>query len=130
MKVNTFDIDGVILFDEPGINGVMPNPNDIIITGRSIDEADETLEELGKRGIFNKVYFNPIPYEQKTRKSSGEHKARVIRELIEGGIEHGVHFEDDPVQIAEIVNGVKGVRVVHVNSAGLTELENKRRNMV
>lgn len=128
MKINTFDIDGVILFDVDNLQGVMPNPQDIIVTGRSYEEAIETYHELHKRGIYNAVYFNPLPYDKKTRESSGKHKANIINMIIASGIDHGVHFEDDPVQIEAIKQNCHyDVNICYVKS-NLSELENRRRN--
>lgn len=98
MLVNSYDIDGVITV------GITPRPEDIIITGRSYEEAKETLEYLHSRGIYNQVFFNPIEYSKKTRESSGEHKARIL-EALKGMV--GKHFEDDIIQkqkIEEIVD--------------------------
>ena len=41
MKVNGFDIDGVIHLGN-GICGIRPGPKDVIITGRSYEEEPET----------------------------------------------------------------------------------------
>ena len=73
---NSFDIDGVIYMGEYG--GVYPGPSDIIITGRSFEEEVATQQMLEKKGITNPVFYNKLPFDKKTRKSSGEHKARVL----------------------------------------------------
>ena len=117
-KINTFDMDGVITI------GLTPRPEDIIITGRSYEEAKETYAYLQNRNIHNAVYFNPIPYEAKTRESSGQHKAKIIKLLQSNGIEVLKHFEDDEVQKAEIEKNCE-VIVVHVVH-NLTEKENVR----
>ena len=52
--VNTFDIDGVIYFGEEHF-GVRPCDMDIIITGRSFEQRDETEKMLWSRGIYNRV---------------------------------------------------------------------------
>ena len=122
-RINTFDIDGVIYLGE--YDGVYPGPNDIIVTGRSVEESVETLAMLDRKGIKNTVYFNPLPFDEKTRESSGRHKAEVILLIRSWGREHGVHFEDDEVQIAEIKKLVPGVRIVHVVSDLVTK-ENVR----
>lgn len=112
--MNSFDIDGVITV------GLFPGPNDVIITGRSYEEEPETLRMLHAKGIFNKVFFNPLPFNAKTRKTSGLHKAGIIQEL-----NIAIHFEDDPIQweiIERDCPNVKVVRVVH----DLTEKENVR----
>lgn len=115
--INTFDIDGVIFMGED-YTGIFPGPYDIIITGRSIEESKATLDMLHERGIFNQVYFNPIPFAEKTRGSSGQWKGKVLKMLMKSGIKHGVHYEDDEVQIEEIhdyLNGGTGFHMNHVN---------------
>ena len=72
------------------------------------------------------VYFNPLQYWAKTRKSSGEHKAKIINQLKEEGYKILFHVEDDPVQIEEI-NQRCDVTVIHFNSQGIVELENVKR---
>ena len=123
MQINTFDIDGVIYMGK-GLRGVRPDPDDIIITGRSIEEAKATLTMLYQQGIFNQVFFNPIKYNEKTRASSGLHKARTIEMLIESGYDIMFHFEDDPIQIELIRNYCKKVHVIAIDSP--TEKENVR----
>jgi hypothetical protein len=98
---NSFDIDGVI-FVGPRATGVFPGPQDIIITGRSYEEAPETLKMLRSRGIVNQVFFNPLSKLEKTRSSSGEWKAKVLTGLLNAGCCINIHFEDDPVQIEKI----------------------------
>lgn len=124
MLVNTYDIDGVIYFGKE-LDGLYPGPNDIIITGRSWEEADKTINMLNKRGIHNKVCFNPLSFDEKTRITSGQHKGNTIKALIESGYEHGIHFEDDEIQVEEIRKIVPNVRIVHVVS-NLVEKENVR----
>lgn len=123
--INSFDIDGVIYLGE-GVTGLFPGPNDVIITGRSYEEAPETYEMLRSRNIHNVVYFNNVPFDAKTRKSSGEHKANTIRMLTASGVPIAYHFEDDPVQIEEIRARVTTTQVIHVNSNGTVPLENVR----
>ena len=114
MKVNGFDIDGVIHWGN-GVCGVRPGPNDVIITGRSHQEEPETLAFLRKHGITNKVYFNPLPFKVKTRETSGIHKARTLRWLKEiKTIDVQFFFEDDEVQKAEIEKDWNG-KVIHVS---------------
>lgn len=119
--INSFDIDGVIYLGE--YDGIYPGKNDIIITGKSIEETEVTLKMLHSRGIYNQVFFNPIPFDKKTRVSSGEHKAKTIKMLIESGYKHGVHFDDDDIQIEVIKKEIPNIRIVHVVS-NLTEKEN------
>jgi hypothetical protein len=122
-KINTFDIDGVIFLEEH--DGIYPGPIDFIITGRSYEETEETLAMLERKGIKNKVFFNPERFDDKSRVSSGQHKAKTIIALMEMGYEHGVHFEDDEVQIAEIKKLIPEIRIVHVVS-DLVNKENVR----
>lgn len=122
-KINTFDIDGVIYMGQD-LDGIYPGPDDLIITGRSIEESPETLNMLRSKGIFNNVHFNPLPFNKKTRKSSGEHKARVIREL-KKVFNIGSHYEDDPVQAEEILKIHDDVNVILLHHE-LTEKENVR----
>ena len=123
MLVNTFDIDGVINLGE--FDGIYPGPQSIIITGRSFEEEEETLRMLNRKQIRNKVYFNPLPFDQKTRFTSGMHKGKIILQLMKEGYKHGVHFEDDEVQIRAIKAIVPNVRIVHVVSDLMTK-ENVR----
>ncbi|NNK82869.1 MAG: hypothetical protein HKO92_07085 [Flavobacteriaceae bacterium] len=125
MKINSFDIDGVIYMGK--YDGLYPNKNDIIITGRSFEEEEETIRMLKRKGINNKVYFNPLPFDKKTRKSSGEHKAKVLSSLIEDGMDIGIHFEDDYIQGCVIEKSVPQINVVLVNH-NLVEKENVRHN--
>ena len=124
--INSFDIDGVITV------GLYPGPNDVIITGRSFEEAPETYAMLRSKGINNPVYFNPLPFDKKSRKSSGVHKGMVIEMLLRAGTKVKVHFEDDEVQKEEIEAhldakffGNNPVTIVHIVH-DLTEKENVR----
>ena len=81
---------------------------------------------MEKHDINNMVYFNPLPFSAKTRKSSGEHKAKIINQLKEEGYKILFHVEDDPVQIEEIKQSCD-VTVIHFNSQGIVELENVKR---
>jgi len=122
--INSFDIDGVI-FMRKGLMGVRPGPKDVIITGRSEEEAEETKKMLREHGITNHVFFNPLPFNEKSRASSGIHKAEVLNKLKKAGVEVAIHFEDDPVQIKEIKKACPWVNVVHLDH-DLTEKENVR----
>jgi len=120
-QINTYDIDGVIYMGDK-FEGLTPEPRDYIITGRSYEEYDYTIAMLQGRDIYNKVFFNPIAFDKKTRESSGEHKATIINGLLAIGVKIGLHFEDDEVQaeIIERLTPVKVVRIVH----DLVEKEN------
>lgn len=122
-RVNTFDIDGVIFMGKFG--GVYPGPSDIIITGRSIQESTETYKMLESKGITNPVFFNPLPFDEKTRESSGLHKAKTIKSLEGAGKVVEVHFEDDEIQAAVILRECPNVKVVLLQH-NLVEKENVR----
>ena len=76
--INGFDIDGVLNLGN-GKCGIHPGPNDVIITGRSYEETPETMIFLKRNGIHNKVYFNNVTFDNKSRKSSGVHKAETLK---------------------------------------------------
>ena len=117
--MNTFDCDGVITL------GIYPGKYDVIITGRSFEEADVTLQYLKEKGITNKVYFNPLKFDEKTRESSGLHKANTLNRLIEQGADIKYHFEDDPIQIESIKSNLKyPVKIIHINHDGEINMEN------
>ena len=113
-QINTFDIDGVIYFGEE-FTGVRPGENDVIITGRSYTQREETETMLKSRGIYNTVMYNPISrdHESYSREESGRHKARCIETLKET-YDIGLHFEDDPVQIEEIKKVHSELNVIHL----------------
>ena len=117
--INAFDCDGVITV------GIYPGPDDVIITGRSYDERPETEQMLAKKGIKNLVHYNQLPYDEKTRTSSGVHKAQTLRVLKSNGVIVENFFEDDPVQWKIIEESCPWVNVVHVVH-DLTEKENVR----
>ena len=81
--INTFDIDGVITV------GLYPGPDDVIITGRSYEEAPETYAMLRSKGINNPVYFNPLPFDKKTRKVQVSIKALEMAEEKEAMAQYG-----------------------------------------
>ena len=123
--INTFDIDGVIFIGWEN-KGVRPHPNDVIVTGRSYEETKETLEMLRSFGIDNMVIFNHLPFDKKTRETSGDHKANTIRWLIDNAHKDvRIHFEDDEIQAAIIERECPEVTVVRLVHS-LTEKENKR----
>lgn len=101
--------------------GVRPGPDDIIITGRSFEERKETETMLFDAGIFNRVYYNPLRYVDKTRESSGLHKADILNKFKDIVI----HFEDDPIQIKVIKKLCPWVNVVYLKH-DLTYKENMR----
>lgn len=123
-RINTFDVDGV-LYTRPDHTMIYPGPNDIIVTGRSFEEEEETLQMLHDRGIYNQVIFNPIPFNEKTRETSGIHKGHTINDLQQEGYEVVYHIEDDPIQVA-IIKGMTSVKVIHVNHDNEIDYENIR----
>ena len=116
MKINTFDIDGVIYFGEKG-SGVRPCDGDIIITGRPFSDREETIKMLESRSIYNTVFMNPLSRGDNPhygRKASGIWKGHMIQYLKDLGYEIGIHFEDDPVQIKEIEKRHPDLSIVHL----------------
>lgn len=111
--MNGFDIDGVIYFGDYRL-GVVPAFNDVIISGRSFEESDETFAFLKRFGIHNRVFLNTVPKANKTRETSGEHKARILNMLRDKGEVVDIFFEDDPVQAAVIREKASWVNVVMV----------------
>jgi len=122
--INSYDIDGVIYMG-PEYLGVSPEEEDVIITGRSFEEASETSQMLCERGINNKVHYNPKLFSNKTRESSGFHKVTILKKLISEGMPIGIHFEDDPIQAEIIQKNVSGLQVVLLVH-NLVEKENVR----
>lgn len=108
--INAFDFDGVISL------GIYPGPKDIIISGRSYEEASYVNSLLKERGIFNAVYFNTMPKEGRKRSDSGKHKANILSILISNGVIIDKFFEDDEVQINEIKKIHPKLPIVHVVS--------------
>jgi hypothetical protein len=122
--MRTFDIDGVICMGN--WVGVRPGPGDVIITGRSFQEQEETDDFLQSHHITNQVFYNPVKFEDKTRESSGEHKANIINQLIVHGHHIQCHFEDDEVQ-AKVIERDTGLPVVLLKH-NLVNKENVRRD--
>lgn len=122
--MNSFDIDGVI-YIRKGLIGVRPGPDDVIITGRSFEEEPETKAMLEEAGIHNQVYYNSLKFDQKSRESSGVHKANTLNRLKDDGYDIQIHFEDDPIQIEEIKKLAPWVNIVHLDH-DLTYKENMR----
>ena len=122
--MNSFDIDGVIYINK-SVRGVYPGPDDIIITGRSFEETEETQKMLEERGIKNEVIYNPLPFHKKSRITSGAHKAITLNLLKAEGKQIGVHFEDDPIQIEQIKKIAPWVNVIYLQH-DLTNKENMR----
>lgn len=99
--INVFDFDGVTSI------GLLPSPNDIIVTGRPLDEAPVVLSFLAKRGIMVPVCFYPGTLQERgkggtmiSRENSAKHKVQTIVSLTCGGFLVKRIFEDDPIQVA------------------------------
>jgi len=108
--INGFDFDGVISL------GIYPGPRDIIISGRSFEEAAHVNKILRERGINNAVYFNQMPKEGRKRSDSGIHKANTLAILMSNGVVIDKFFEDDEIQIKEIKKRHPNLPIVHVKS--------------
>ena len=119
--VNGFDCDGVLTI------GIRPTCYDIIITGRSYEEEKETYKWLNKHNIINKVYFNNKIFNDKTRESSGQHKANIINFLLENNVKIINFFEDDEIQAKIIEKECPWVNVIRILH-DLTNKENVRRD--
>lgn len=104
-----FDIDGVIT------QGYYPSPDDVIITGRSWEEKEETMKFLHDLGLFNKVYFNEsVGKTEKNYITSGTHKAKFIQEL-----EIVEFFEDEERQAEIIRTTCKYCNVIIIEDIGM-----------
>lgn len=121
--MNSYDIDGVIYLGQDYI-GLTPLPEDIIITGRSFEEREYTEKYLMSRGIVNTVYYNSLPFNLKTRVTSGQHKGNTLLQLKNLGINIDIHFEDDEIQAREISLIIPSVKIVMITH-NLTDKENK-----
>jgi hypothetical protein len=117
MKIYGYDFDGVISI------GITPqNEDDVIITGRCMDEKSYVNSILESRGIKNKVYFNPMTLEERgnhtveARTHSGLHKANTIIDLMCNGVEVIRFFEDDEIQKSIIEEAHEDISVVHIKS--------------
>lgn len=124
--MNSYDLDGVVYMGKEFGLGLRPSPDDIIITGRSFEEAKDTYLWLHSYGIFNPVFFNPRKYSDKTRKSSGFHKFLVINEFINNDCKITFHFEDDPIQAEVIESNLNSNTKVILIQHNLVEKENTR----
>jgi hypothetical protein len=117
--IKSFDIDGVI-FNGEGYPVLKPSFEDIIITGRSFEESIETKAFLKDHGILNEIFYNMRKFSEKSRETSGLHKATILcsrPDVI-------IHYEDDPVQ-AGIINEHWTGTIILLNNP-LVEFENKR----
>lgn len=121
--MNSYDIDGVIYLGKDYI-GLTPLPHDVIITGRSFEEREYTEKYLRSRGIYNTVFYNLVPFNQKTRITSGRHKGNILLKLKNNGSNINIHFEDDEIQAREISLIIPSVKIVMITH-NLTDKENK-----
>jgi hypothetical protein len=112
--INSYDIDGVIYMGE-NIHGVKPGAEDIIITGRSKDDREETEQMLLSRGITNPLYMNNKSRDFNDRRQSGQHKAMTLFYLEQIGYRFNCHFEDDPIQIQAIKEMMPHINIVHLD---------------
>lgn len=112
--INSYDIDGVIYMGE-GVNGVKPGAEDIIITGRSKEDREETEQMLLSRGITNPLYMNNKRGDFNDRRQSGQHKAMTLFYLEQLGYRFNCHFEDDPVQVEAIRQMMPHINIVHLD---------------
>jgi hypothetical protein len=117
-EIYGYDFDGVISI------GITPrSENDVIITGRCIDEQDEIKAILKERGIKCKVYFNPMTLAERgnhtveARTFSGKHKALTINNLLNEGINIVRFFEDDPIQYQIIQENHPHLQLVNIVSS-------------
>lgn len=124
--MNSYDLDGVVYMGKELGLGLRPEPEDVIITGRSFEEAADTYKWLHSHGIFNAVFFNPRKFEDKTRESSGYHKANTLNLLWNSGCATQFHFEDDPIQADVIKLRCIGPVQVILLQHDLVEKENVR----
>ena len=123
MRINSYDIDGVIYLGSK-LTGLTPRKEDIIITGRSFQETPETLFMLQLRDIHNQVFFNPKPFNEKTRETSGWHKANIINSMNSNYYTIDIHYEDDEIQADIIAKNTK-TNVIFVKH-DLVNKENQR----
>jgi hypothetical protein len=117
-EIYGYDFDGVISI------GITPrSKNDVIITGRCIDEQNEIKAILRERGIKCRVYFNPMTLAQRgnhtveARTFSGKHKATTIKKLLDSGVNIVRFFEDDPIQYQIIQENHPQLQLVNIVSS-------------
>lgn len=116
--VDMYDFDGVT---SEG-NVVPQSPHDVIITGRTFQEAHVVYERMAEIGLNNAVYCNPIHYKDRgdhtvsARKSSGNHKANIISLLKANGVNIGKFYEDDKIQADIITFNHPDVEVILIES--------------
>lgn len=127
IEICGFDCDGVLSIPALGKSRIMPDVGDIIITGRSYEEEKETREYLNNNGIWNEIFFNPAKFEDKSRESSGHHKANILTLLKNRNINVKAFFEDDEIQARIIKRSCSWVNIIMVVH-DLVEKNNVRRD--
>tara|TARA_Y100001980_G_C14428822_1_gene217855 strand:+ start:434 stop:838 length:405 start_codon:yes stop_codon:yes gene_type:complete len=110
--INSYDIDGVIYMGD--YDGLRPGPDDIIITGRSINTEKETQKMLLEKGITNPLYMNFKDEDFNDREQSGFHKGWTLFHLEKMGYHIGIHYDDDKVQIKKINEMMPDIKCVHI----------------
>lgn len=101
-KIIGYDIDGVIT------KGIRPERDAVIVSGRSWQEAPETYKMLHDRGIFNAVYFNPIPFEGKTLDNGAMWKAIMVDLMCID------EFYEDDVRQAQLIKLKNPETIIHL----------------
>lgn len=100
-----YDFDGVIT------RGYLPGPGDVIITGRSCDQADvvRTIKDMARLGVIGPraIYHMPTTWKGLPGNEglirTGQWKALMIDAL-----ELEEYFEDHPLQLQSILDHMKG----------------------
>ena len=129
MSWSAFDFDGVTSL------GLHPTENDVIVTGRTIEEA-HVIREYVEKNIPRypekiPVYLNPMHLAIRgtgtvhSRTSSALHKAKTIVQLtLKKGVPRCI-FEDDALQIEVMISEFKKYghpelvdRIVHIRRLG------------
>ncbi len=103
-----YDYDGVIT------KGMIPGPDDVIITGRSCSRADvlRTQQDMIRHNVppGTAVYFMPTAWKAPIGPSGYEGllKTGMWKALMIDALELEEFFEDDPIQLQAILVHMKG----------------------
>jgi hypothetical protein len=102
----SYDIDGVLTV------GIKPIKPCIIVSGRLSKYSKETEIQMKDLCIDPdiKIYLRPEG-DACDRVSAGKFKAKIIKE---NNID--LHYEDDPVQINEIVKECPNIKIVYIKN--------------
>lgn len=130
MDIISYDIDGVIYFGAGQPPGLTPPKNAVIITGRSIDEQQETINMLHSRQIYNTLYMNPIKWENKTRESSGLFKSKILNNLKSTGNNILYHIDDDLIQIEIIKRECPWLLVIQLDTPFVEKENVKHKDII